>query len=56
MSEAEKKKPDAPPPAPPSAGTLLEQGLLALVDAPGAFARLAARPAPADGAWPVPAA
>ncbi|UPT72671.1 MAG: hypothetical protein M0D55_12015 [Elusimicrobiota bacterium] len=48
MAETE-KKPDAPPPAPPGASVLLEQGLIALVDAPGAFARLAARPAPSPG-------
>lgn len=47
MSEPEKKKPEAPPPPPPSAGLLLEQGLVGLIDAPGAMARLAARPAPA---------
>ena len=42
--------PPAPPPAAPSVGVLLEQSLTALVDAPGVFLRLAARPAPSIGA------
>lgn len=50
MSEEAKKTPDAPPPPPPSPGVLMEQALIALVDAPGAFARLAARPAPSPAA------
>ncbi|MBI3288967.1 MAG: hypothetical protein HYZ74_05565 [Elusimicrobia bacterium] len=42
--------PQPPAPAPPSFGELLELSAVALVNAPGVFARLAARPAPGKGA------
>lgn len=50
MSEPAAEKKDAPPPRPPSLGELLELSLTALVNAPGVFARLEARPAPGPGA------
>ncbi len=49
MSEPE-KKPEAPPPQPPSLGALFEASLTALVNAPGVFHGLSERPAPGGGA------
>lgn len=46
MSEPTPQKKEAPPPAAPGAVELLELSLTALVNAPGVFGGLAARPAP----------
>jgi len=52
MSEPVPEKPEkkeAPAPLPPKAAELLELSLTALVNAPGVFAKLEARPAPGPG-------
>ena len=50
MSEPASEKPREPAPAAPRIAELFELSLTALVDAPGVFTGLAARPAPAPGA------
>ena len=50
MSEPVAEKKEAPPPKAPALPELLELSLTALVNAPGVFARLEARPAPGPGA------
>lgn len=50
MSEPTVEKKEAPAPRPPGAAELLELALTALVNAPGVFAKLSARPAPGPGA------
>lgn len=50
MSEPAAEKKDAPPPRAPGLGELLELSLTALLNAPGVFAKLEARPAPGPGA------
>lgn len=50
MSEPVNEKKEAPAPAAPAAAELLELSLTALVNAPGVFAKLEARPAPGPGA------
>lgn len=50
MSEPAAENKDAPSLRPPSLGELLELSLTAVVNAPGAFARLDGRPAPGPGA------
>lgn len=50
MSEPVAEKKEAPPPKAPAVPELLELSLTALVNAPGVFARLEARPAPGPGA------
>lgn len=50
MSEPTTEKKEAPAPRPPGAAELLELALTGLVNAPGVFAKLSARPAPGPGA------
>lgn len=50
MSEPAAEKKEAPPPPAPAIPELLELSLTALVNAPGVFAKLAARPAAGPGA------
>lgn len=50
MSEPTPEKKEAPAPVAPKAVELLELSLTALVNAPGVFAKLEARPAPGPGA------
>lgn len=49
MSEPVAEKKEAPPPKAPTLPELLELSLTALVNAPGVFARLEARPSPGPG-------
>ena len=50
MSEPTTENADAPVPVAPALGELFELSATALANAPGAFALLAARPAPGPGA------